>query len=152
MPGSSTCSPTDGRMQSWRGNVSRSSADLRSPRRPVGNRPVMLDSYRPNVGMNAGAKTRATSCRPALHRPGRDLRDEDNASADAGSSAASTTSAGRTRDDQSTDWVQIKDTLKRRRPNLQTAEFPANVVTNIFMRTDKARSATFACARPCPWH
>ena len=37
-----------------------------------------------------------------------------------------------------TDWVQIKDTLKRRRPNLQTAEFPANVVTGIFMRTDKA--------------
>jgi peptide/nickel transport system substrate-binding protein len=37
-----------------------------------------------------------------------------------------------------TDWVQIKDTLKKRRPRLQTAEFPANVVTALFMRTDKA--------------
>jgi ABC-type transport system substrate-binding protein len=33
---------------------------------------------------------------------------------------------------------QIKDTLKRRRPNLQTAEFPANAVTVLFMRTDRA--------------
>ena len=36
------------------------------------------------------------------------------------------------------DWVQIKDNLRRRRPNLQTAEFPANVVNNLAMRTDKA--------------
>jgi peptide/nickel transport system substrate-binding protein len=33
--------------------------------------------------------------------------------------------------------VQIKDTLKQRRPNLQTAEFPSNGLTGIFMRTDK---------------
>src|SRR4030095_13062260 len=37
-----------------------------------------------------------------------------------------------------TDWDQIKYALKRRRPNLQTAEFPANVISAIFMRTDKA--------------
>jgi len=36
-----------------------------------------------------------------------------------------------------TDWVQIKDNLRRLRPNLQTAEFPANVVYNLSMRTDK---------------
>src|SRR5262249_42800046 len=36
------------------------------------------------------------------------------------------------------DWVQIKDSLRRLRPNLQMAEFPANVMTNLAMRTDKA--------------
>jgi peptide/nickel transport system substrate-binding protein len=34
------------------------------------------------------------------------------------------------------DWLQIKDTLKQRRPNLRTAEFPSNVETHISMRTD----------------
>jgi peptide/nickel transport system substrate-binding protein len=35
------------------------------------------------------------------------------------------------------DWVQIKDTLKQKRPRLQTTEFPANVMNQIYMRTDK---------------
>src|SRR5437667_8020022 len=35
-----------------------------------------------------------------------------------------------------TDWVQIKDGLKSKRPNLRTAEFPSNVETHISMRTD----------------
>src|SRR5262249_56198197 len=36
-----------------------------------------------------------------------------------------------------TDWVQIKDTLRQKRPNLRTAEFPSNVETHISMRTDQ---------------
>ena len=36
-----------------------------------------------------------------------------------------------------TDWVQIKDTVKPRRPNLRTAEFPSNVMAHISMRTDR---------------
>src|SRR5437667_8807408 len=36
-----------------------------------------------------------------------------------------------------TDWVQIKDTLKTRRPTLRTAEFPSNVMSHISMRTDQ---------------
>jgi ABC-type transport system substrate-binding protein len=36
-----------------------------------------------------------------------------------------------------TDWVQIKDVLKQRRPNLRTAEFVSNVETHISMRTDQ---------------
>jgi ABC-type transport system substrate-binding protein len=36
-----------------------------------------------------------------------------------------------------TDWVQIKDALKQKRPNLKTAEFPANVMSHISMRTDQ---------------
>ena len=35
------------------------------------------------------------------------------------------------------DWVQIKDTLKQRRPRLQTAEYPSNVMSHISMRTDQ---------------
>ena len=36
------------------------------------------------------------------------------------------------------DWVQIKDVLKGRRPNLRTLESPSNVMSHIYMRTDKA--------------
>jgi peptide/nickel transport system substrate-binding protein len=36
------------------------------------------------------------------------------------------------------DWVQIKDVLKGRRPNLRTVESPSNVMSHIYMRTDKA--------------
>jgi peptide/nickel transport system substrate-binding protein len=35
------------------------------------------------------------------------------------------------------DWLQIKDTLRQRRPNLRTLEAPTNVMTRILMRTDK---------------
>src|SRR5262249_43969358 len=34
------------------------------------------------------------------------------------------------------DWVQIKETLRQKRPHLRTAEFPSNVETHISMRTD----------------
>src|SRR5262249_59735910 len=36
-----------------------------------------------------------------------------------------------------TDWIQIKDTLRQKRPSLRTAEFPSNVETHISMRTDQ---------------
>jgi ABC-type transport system substrate-binding protein len=36
-----------------------------------------------------------------------------------------------------TDWVQIKDTLKQKRPNLKTVEFTAPVMSHISMRTDQ---------------
>src|SRR5262249_59775975 len=35
------------------------------------------------------------------------------------------------------DWVQIKDTLKQKRPKLQTLEFPSPVMSHISMRTDQ---------------
>jgi hypothetical protein len=35
-------------------------------------------------------------------------------------------------------WIQIKGTLKQKRPGLQTAELPSNVATRIAMRTDRA--------------
>ena len=36
-----------------------------------------------------------------------------------------------------TDWVQIAEPLKKRRPNLKTMEYPSNVMNTIDMRTDK---------------
>src|SRR4029434_6384898 len=35
------------------------------------------------------------------------------------------------------DWVQIKDTLAQRRPNLKTVEFPSPVMNHISMRADQ---------------
>src|SRR4029450_1975059 len=36
------------------------------------------------------------------------------------------------------DWVQIAEPLKKRRPGLQVAEYPSNVVNDISVRADKA--------------
>ena len=113
--------------------------DLRSPEATVGTGPWMFDSYRPNVGMTLVRNpSYFVAGLPYIDRV-EIFVDEDNASRmaafiggkyDVGWENPGTINR--------TDWVQIKDTLKRRRPNLQTAEFPANVVWSIFMRTDKA--------------
>jgi ABC-type transport system substrate-binding protein len=99
----------------------------------------MLDSYRPNVGMTLVRNpSYFVAGLPYIDRV-EIFVDEDNASRmaaflggkyDIGWENPGTINR--------TDWVQIKDTLKRRRPNLQTAEFPSNVISSIFMRTDKA--------------
>src|SRR5215470_2799988 len=113
--------------------------DLKKPEAMIGTGAWMLESYRPNVS--------ATFVRhPAYFMSGlphidrvEAYVDEDNASRmaaflagkyDLGWEASGTINR--------VDWVQIKDNLRRRRPNLQTAEFPANVVNNLAMRTDKA--------------
>ena len=113
--------------------------DLRSHDATVGTGPWMLDSYRPNVGMTLVRNpSYFVAGLPYIDRV-EIFVDEDNASRmaaflggkyDMGWENPGTINR--------TDWVQIKDTLKRRRPNLQTAEFPSNVVNNIIMRTDKA--------------
>ena len=113
--------------------------DLRIPEATVGTGPWMLDSYRPNVGMTLVRNpSYFVGGLPYIDRV-EIFVDEDNASRmaaflggkyDIGWENPGTINR--------TDWVQIKDTLKRRRPNLQTAEFPSNVISSIFMRTDKA--------------
>jgi peptide/nickel transport system substrate-binding protein len=113
--------------------------DLKKAESVVGTGPWMLDSYRQNVGLTLVRH-------PAYFRPGLPyidrveiLVDEDNASRTAAFLAG--------RYDlgwefpgtiNRTDWVQIKNVLQRRRPNLKTAEFVANVETHISMRTDRA--------------
>jgi peptide/nickel transport system substrate-binding protein len=104
----------------------------------IGTGPYMLDSYRPNQGITLGRN-------PAYFVPGLPYIDkvemtvdEDNASRiasflagryDLGWEFPGTVNR--------TDWVQIKDGLKQKRPNLRTVEFPANVMSHISMRADQ---------------
>jgi peptide/nickel transport system substrate-binding protein len=119
--------------------------DLKKAEAVVGTGPWMLDSYRPNVGYTLVRN-------PGYFLPGLPhidrievVVDEDNASRMAafltGKYDLGWEFPGAI---NRTDWIQIKDQVKRRRPTLQTAEFPSNVGSKIIMRTDKA---PFADAR-----
>jgi peptide/nickel transport system substrate-binding protein len=112
--------------------------DLKKPESVVGTGPWMLDGYRPNVGLSFVRH-------PGYFGPGLPyldrielVVDEDNASRLAsflsGKFELGFMFPGTI---NRTDWVQIKDKLKQTRPNLRTAEFPANVMTHISMRTDQ---------------
>src|SRR5204863_475118 len=112
--------------------------DLKKAESVVGTGPWMLDSYRPNAGLTFVRH-------PGYFAPGLPyidriemLVDEDNASRmaaflagryDLGWEFPGTINR--------TDWVQVKDSLKQKRPNLKTAEFPSNVMSHISMRTDQ---------------
>jgi peptide/nickel transport system substrate-binding protein len=98
----------------------------------------MLDSYRPNVGLTyVRNPTYFIAGQPYIDRVEATV-DEDNASRtaaflsgkyDLGWEFPGTINR--------TDWVQIKDTLKQKRPKLQTVEFPSPVMSHISMRTDQ---------------
>jgi peptide/nickel transport system substrate-binding protein len=104
----------------------------------IGTGPYMLDSYRPNQGITLVRN-------PAYFVPGLPYIDrvemtvdEDNASRiasflsgkyDLGWEFPGTINR--------TDWVQIKDGLKQKRPTLRTAEYPSNVMAHISMRADQ---------------
>jgi len=112
--------------------------DLKKPEAMVGTGPWMLDSYRPNVGLTFVRN-------PAYFLAGLPYIDkvevtvdEDNASRmaafiagkyDLGWEASGTINR--------VDWVQIKDTLKQRRPKIQSLEFASNQMSHIYMRTDR---------------
>jgi peptide/nickel transport system substrate-binding protein len=112
--------------------------DLKKADAVIGTGPWMLDSYRPNVGVTFVRN-------PNYFVPGLPyidrmeyLVDEDNASRMAAFLAGKYDlgwefpgSINRT------DWIQIRETLKQKRPTLRTAEFPSNVETHISMRTDQ---------------
>ena len=112
--------------------------DLKKAESVVGTGPWMLDSYRPNQGMTFVRH-------PAYFIPGQPyieriefLVDEDNASRMASFLSGKYDlgwefpgSIART------DWLQIKDTLKQRRPGLRTVEYVNNVETHVSMRTDR---------------
>jgi peptide/nickel transport system substrate-binding protein len=112
--------------------------DLKKPESYIGTGPWMLDSYRQNQGMTLVRN-------PNYFLPGLPYIekieitvDEDNASRIA-SFLAGKYDLGWEFPGQinRTDWVQIKDNLKQKRPNLKVAEFPANVMSHISMRTDQ---------------
>jgi len=112
--------------------------DLKKPESVVGTGPWMLDSYRPNVGYtyvrNPGYLSAGL---PYIDKVEVNV-DEDNASRMAAFIAGKYDLGWENPGTiNRVDWVQIKDTLKQRRPRLQTAEFPSNVMSHISMRTDQ---------------
>jgi peptide/nickel transport system substrate-binding protein len=112
--------------------------DLKKPESFIGTGPWMLDSYRPNQGYTLVRNPAYfVTGLPHIERI-EVFVDEDNASRIA-SFLAGKYDIGWEFPGQinRTDWVQIKDTVKQKRPRIQTAEFPANVMSHISMRTDQ---------------
>jgi peptide/nickel transport system substrate-binding protein len=112
--------------------------DLKKPESVVGTGPWMLEGYKPNVGITLVRN-------PHYFVPGLPyidrvemVVDEDNASRTAAFLAGKYDLGWEFPGTiNRTDWVQIKDTVRQRRPKLQTVEFPSNVVADVFMRTDQ---------------
>jgi peptide/nickel transport system substrate-binding protein len=112
--------------------------DLKKPESVIGTGPWMLDSYRPNVGLTyVRHPSYFIAGQPYIDRVEATV-DEDNASRiaaflsgkyDIGWEFPGTINR--------TDWVQIKDTLKQKRPKLQTVEYSSPVMSHISMRTDQ---------------
>jgi peptide/nickel transport system substrate-binding protein len=112
--------------------------DLKKWESAVGTGPWTLDSYRPNVGYTYVRNPAYLAAGLPYIDKVEVTVDEDNASRMAAFIAGKydlgweiTGAINRV------DWVQIKDTLKQRRPRLQTAEYPSNVMSHISMRTDQ---------------
>jgi peptide/nickel transport system substrate-binding protein len=109
--------------------------DLKKWESVVGTGPWMLDSYRPNQGMTfVRNPTYFVQGLPYIDKIEVAV-DEDNASRIssflAGKYDIGMENPGSI---QRVDWVQIKDKVKR---PVRTAEFPANVMSHISMRTDQ---------------
>jgi peptide/nickel transport system substrate-binding protein len=112
--------------------------DLKKPEAVIGTGPWMLDSYRPNQGYTLVRN-------PTYFLPGQPYIDRVEATVDEDTASRIAAFLSGKYDLGSenpgvinrTDWVQIKDKLKSTRPNLKTAEFPANVMSHISMRTDQ---------------
>jgi peptide/nickel transport system substrate-binding protein len=112
--------------------------DLKKSESVIGTGPWMLDSYRPNVGLTyVRNPSYFIAGQPLIDRVEATV-DEDNASRiaaflsgkyDIGWEFPGTINR--------TDWVQIKDNLKQKRPKLQTVEYASPVMSHISMRTDQ---------------
>jgi peptide/nickel transport system substrate-binding protein len=112
--------------------------DLKKAEAVIGTGPWMLDGYRPNVGMTFVRN-------PSYFVPGLPYIDRIEVSVDEDNASRMAAFLAGKYDIgyefpgviNRTDWVQIKDTLKQKRPNLRTLEFPGNVPYHISMRTDR---------------
>ena len=112
--------------------------DFKKHESVIGTGPWMLDSYRPNVGLSfVRNPSYFMTGLPYIDRIEATV-DEDNASRiaaflsgkyDLGWEFPGTINR--------TDWVQIKDTLKQKRPNLKTVEFTSPIMSHISMRADQ---------------
>jgi peptide/nickel transport system substrate-binding protein len=112
--------------------------DLKKPEAVIGTGPWMLDSYRPNVGVTyVRNPSYFLSGLPYIDKVEVTI-DEDNASRMAAFIAGKYDLGWENPGNiNRADWVQIKDTLKQRRPKLQTMEYASNQESHIYMRTDK---------------
>jgi hypothetical protein len=125
--------------------------DLKKPESFVGTGPWMLDSYRPNQGLTLVRNPQYfLAGLPHVDRVEIGI-DEDNASRIASFMTGKydlgwEIHAGINR----TDWVQIRDPLKQKRPGLQTAEFPSNVMSHISSGRTRSPSTTSGSARRSP--
>jgi peptide/nickel transport system substrate-binding protein len=113
--------------------------DLKKPESMVGSGPWVLDSYRPNVGYTfVRNPSYFVTGQPYIERVEVAV-DEDNASRMAAFIAGKYDLGWEYQGViNRADWVQLKDTLKQKRPRLQTVEYPNLVMQHISMRTDKA--------------
>jgi ABC-type transport system substrate-binding protein len=112
--------------------------DLKKPESVIGTGPWMLDGYKPNQSL-ALVRHPNYFVSGLPYIDGVEMTvDEDNASRTAAFLAGK---YGLGWENPGTinrsDWVQISETLKKRRPGLKTAEFTSNVVSDIAMRTDR---------------
>ena len=112
--------------------------DLKKPEAVIGTGPWMLDAYRPNQSLTLVRNpTYFVSGLPYLDRVEVTI-DEDNASRIAAFLAGKFDLGWENPGTiNRSDWVQMTDTLKTRRPGLKTAEFTSNVVNDLSMRTDR---------------
>jgi peptide/nickel transport system substrate-binding protein len=112
--------------------------DLKKAEAAIGTGPWMLESYRPNVGLTYVRNPNYFQHGlPYIDRIEVTI-DEDNASRMAAFMAGKYDLGWENPGTiNRVDWVQMKDTLAQRRPGMQTVEFPSNVVSHIYMRTDK---------------
>jgi peptide/nickel transport system substrate-binding protein len=112
--------------------------DLKKADAVVGTGPWQLDSYRPNVGLTLVRH-------PQYFMPGLPYLDrveihvdEDNASRTAAFLAGKYDLGWEFPGTiNRSDWVQIAEPLKKRRPGLQVLEYPSNVVNDLSFRADK---------------
>lgn len=112
--------------------------DLKRMESVVGTGPWMLESYKPNTGLSFVHH-------PRYFLPGLPYIDRVEMVVDEDSASRVSAFLGGKYDVgiefpgaiNRSDWVQLKDKLKQRRPNLQTLEFTNSVMTHISMRTDQ---------------
>ena len=112
--------------------------DLKKPEAVIGTGPWMLDGYKPNQSLTLVRNPHYfVTGLPYIDRVEMTV-DEDNASRPAAFLAGKYDLGWENPGTiNRSDWVQISDTLKKRRPGLKTAEFTSNVVSDVAMRTDR---------------
>jgi peptide/nickel transport system substrate-binding protein len=111
--------------------------DLRKPEACVGSGPWMLDSHRPNQGLTFVRNPNYfVAGLPYVDRVEMTI-DEDAASRMAAFLAGKYDIGYDGGYVFRTEWAQIRDTLRQRRPTLKTMDVVANIMSHVSMRTDQ---------------